>query len=94
MITKLNWTPNSFSDFAISVTSLLPVIVSMLPKSLLSEDSFASPAVAQNEQVHVRGIEPVRIIPMFSKECEWNRYSTHLLKAPAKIGALYASLYL
>ena len=40
---KLNWTPNSFSDFAISVTSLLPVTVSGLPKSLLSEESLCQP---------------------------------------------------
>jgi hypothetical protein len=49
VIMKLNWTPNSFSDFAISVTSLLPVAVSGLPKSLPSEESFASLAVVQNE---------------------------------------------
>lgn len=40
VIMKLNWTPNSFSDFAMSVTSLLPVAVRGLPKSLPSEESL------------------------------------------------------
>jgi hypothetical protein len=62
VIMKLNLRPNSLSDFAISVTSLLPVIVSGLSKSLLPEESLASLAVAQNEQVHLLHIEFVQII--------------------------------
>jgi len=44
VIMKLNWTPNTFSDFYLLLL-FLPVIVSGLPKSLLSEDSLlpASP---------------------------------------------------
>ena len=50
---KLNWTPNSYSDFAISVTSLLPVTVSGLPKSLPSEESLlpASPWCRMNKSM-------------------------------------------
>ena len=60
---KLKLTPKSLSDFAIAETSLLPADCERSTKVAgVGREFFASLPMTQNEQVHLRGTEFVRII--------------------------------